>query len=189
MNIVERVQNIIVKPTQEWDVIAKETHTVPGLFTGYVMILAAIPAVSGFIGYCIVGFGGYRVPMAYGLAHMVVSYVLSLAFVYVMALIIDALAPQFEGERNFMQALKVAAFFPTAAWLAGIFSIIPLMSILTILGLYSLYLLYLGLPRVMKASEEKAMTYAVVVVIVAIVLWAVVAILSGLAMPGRMRGF
>jgi hypothetical protein len=41
----------------------------------------------------------------------------------------------------------------------------------------------------MKAPEEKALTYTVVVIIVAIVLWAVVAILSGLAMPGRMRGF
>ena len=189
MNIVERVKNIIIKPAQEWDVIATETHTVPGLFTGYVMILAAIPAVSSFIGFCVVGIAGYRMPMAYGLAHLVVSYVLSLASVYVMALIIEALAPQFGGEKNFMQALKVSAFFPTAAWIAGIFSLIPLMSILGILGLYSLYVLYLGLPRVMKAPEEKAITYTVVVIIVAIVLWVVVAILSGLAMPGRMRGF
>ena len=36
-------------------------------------------------------------------------------------------------------------------------------------GLYSLYLLYLGLMRVMKSPPDKAVGYAVVVVLVAIV--------------------
>ncbi len=194
MNIVERVKNILLKPKDEWGVIATETHTVQGLYTRYVMILAAIPAVAAFIGMSVVGVSGfgasYRLPIAAGLAQMVVQYLLSLGSVYLIALLIDALAPSFGGEKNFMQAFKVAAFFPTASWVAGVFAIIPALGILALLGgLYSLYLLYLGLPRLMKAPDEKAIPYTVVVIIVAIVIMVVIGAASSLLVPSSARGF
>jgi hypothetical protein len=125
MNLVDRVQKLFVSPDAEWAVIKDETHTVAGLFTQYVMILAAIPAVASFIGWSVVGFSGmgttYRVPIAAGLANAVIAYVMTLGSVYAMALVIDLAAPHFQGEREFMQALKIAAFFPTSWWIAGIF--------------------------------------------------------------------
>ncbi|HEX6634203.1 MAG TPA: Yip1 family protein [Usitatibacter sp.] len=194
MNLVDRAKKILLQPNAEWQVISAEPHTVQGLYTGYVMILAAIPAVASFIGYSLIGvssfMGTYRWPIAAGISHMILQYVLSLGWVYVLALIIDALAPNFGGEKNFMQALKVSAFSPTAMWLAGIFSIIPLLGILGILaGLYSLYLLYTGLPVLMKTPAEKAVPYTVVVIVIAIVLGLVVGALSALVVPGPMRGF
>src|SRR3546814_6606106 len=66
--------------------------------------------------------------------------------------------------------MKVAAYSATAAWVAGIFAIVPSLAMLSILGLYSLYLLYLGLPRLMKAPEEKALAYTAVTIVAAIVL-------------------
>src|SRR4051812_38989770 len=114
MNIVERAKNLLLQPKTEWTVIDAEPHTVQGLYTQYVMILAAIGPVAAFIGLSLVGMSGfgfsYRVPIGVGLAQMVMSYLLSLGAVYLMALIIDALAPTFGGEKNFMQAFKVAAF-------------------------------------------------------------------------------
>lgn len=193
MNLVERVKNILLQPRQEWAVISAEPHTVQGLYTRYVMILAAIPAVASFIGLSLIGMGflgvSYRVPLGAGIAQMVVTYLLSLGSVYVMALIIDALAPSFGGEKNFIQAMKVAAFFPTAAWLAGIFYLLPVLSILALIGLYSFYLLFVGLPIVMKVAEEKAVPYVVVVIIAAIVIFVVIGAIAGLAMPARVRGY
>jgi hypothetical protein len=194
MNLVERAKGIVMKPREEWVKIDAEPHTVQGLYTRYVMILAAIPAVAAFIGLSFVGFSGfgatYRVPVASGLAQMVLQYLLSLGSVYVIALIIDALAPSFSGEKNFMQAFKVAAFFPTAAWLGGIFHLIPALGILGLVAsLYSLYLLYLGLPRLMRSPEDKAVPYTVVVIIVAIVVMVVVSVISSLVVPGPVRGF
>lgn len=193
MNLVDRAKNILLKPKAEWAVISAEPHTVQDLYTGYVMILAAIPAVASFIGFSLIGvssfMGTYRWPITNGITHMILQYVLNLGWVYVLALIIDALAPNFGGEKNFMQALKVSAFSPTAMWLAGIFSIIPLLGILGIVGLYSLYLLYTGLPLLMKTPEDKAMPYTVVVIIIAIVLGLIVGALSALVVPGPMRGF
>ncbi len=193
MNLVDRAKNILMQPKQEWAVISAETHTVQGLYTNYAMILAAIPAVAWFIGFSIVGVGmlgiSYHVPIAAGVAHMVVSYLLNLGLIYVLALIIDALAPSFGGEKNFMQALKVSVFAATASWLAGVFAVVPALSILTILGLYTLYLLYTGLPILMRAPEEKAMGYTAVVIIAAIVLFVVVGAVASLVVPSTVRGF
>ena len=193
MNLVDRAKNILLKPREEWAVISAEPHTVQDLYTGYVMILAAIPAVASFIGFSLIGIstfvGSYRWPITTGITHMILQYVLNLGWVYVLALIIDALAPNFGGEKNFMQALKVSAFSPTAMWLAGIFSIIPAIAILGIVGLYSLYLLYVGLPLLMKTPEDKAIPYTVVVIIIAIVLGLIVGALSALVVPSPMRGF
>jgi hypothetical protein len=104
--------------------------------------------------------------------------------VYVLALIIDALAPNFGGVSNQVQALKVAAYSSTASWVAGIFGLIPPLSWLGVLGLYSLYLLYLGLPILMKSPPDKAAGYTGVVIIAAIVLFLVIGLVAGTFMAG-----
>lgn len=193
MNLVDRVKKILLQPRQEWGVIAAEPMTVQSIYTQYAMILAAIPAVVGFIGMSLVGYGGfwstYRISIGAGIAHMVVSYLLSLGAVYVLALLIDALAPNFGGEKNFLQALKVSAFSMTASWLAGFFFILPALAILGLLGLYSVYLLYVGLPILMKVPEDKAVPYLAVVIIAGIVLFVVASALAGMAIPSPVRGY
>jgi hypothetical protein len=192
--IVERAKKLILQPKREWQAIDGEPHTVQDLYTHYVMILAAIPALCGFIGFSIVGIGAwgatYRVPIGSGIAHMVVSYLLSLGWVYALALIIDAFAAKFDARRDFDQALKVAAFTRTPAWIAGVFNIIPSLSIIgSLLSLYSLYLLFVGLPILMKPPEDKALPYFVVVILAAIVLSVVFFVVASLAIPGPVRGF
>ena len=194
MSLVDRARSLILQPGLEWKVIDAEPQTVQGLYTSYVMVLSAIPAICGFIGFSLVGVGEfgatYRVPMATGVAHMVVSYVMSLGCVYVLALVIDALAPGFGGEKSLIQALKVSAFTPTPLWLAGVFSVIPSLWIIgALLSIYSLYLLYVGLPILMKTPEDKAIACAVVVIMAAIVLVVVVKVVIDLTIPGPIRGY
>ncbi|MDF1484854.1 Yip1 family protein [Ramlibacter sp. H39-3-26] len=179
MNIVERAKSILLKPKDTWPIIDAESATAAGLYSGYLAILAAIPAVCGFIGMSLIGFGGFgvsiRVPIAAGLANMVVSYVLSLAGIYVLALIIDALAPTFGGTKNSLQALKVAVYGSTAALVGGVFSLVPALSILGLLAaLYSIYLVYTGLPVLMKSPQEKSVAYTAVVIVAAVVVGIVI---------------
>jgi hypothetical protein len=183
--IVERARNILLRPAETWSVIADEPATASSLFTGYAIILAAIPPIAGFVGGQVFGhslFGvTYRPPFVGALVGAIFRYVLSLIGIYVFALIINALAPSFDGQKNQVQALKVAVYAYTAAWVAGIFSIIPALGLLSLLGgLYSLYLLYLGLPKVMRAPESKALGYAAVCVLVGIVLSVVIGSVVGL---------
>jgi len=185
MNVVDRARNIVLTPRDEWPIVETEPTGINDIYKNYVIPLAAIPAVAGFIGTSIIGasipgVGTVRIGFFAGLISAVLQFALSLALVYVLALIIDALAPTFRGQKNTLAAFKVAAYSMTPAWLAGIFAIIPSISFLSLLGLYGIYVLYTGLPLLMRVPEDKAFGYTVVVVLSAIVLSIVFAAVLGL---------
>ena len=181
MSIVERAKNICLSPTTEWPIIAGEPTSTGALISGYVAPLAAIGAVAGFIGGSIIGrtlpyLGTYRVPFFSGLVLAVFTFCMAIVGVFVLSLIINALAPTFGGEQNSGQALKVAVYSYTPAWIAGVLQIVPLLGIFAIFAaIYALYLLYLGLPRLMKCPAEKSVAYTAVVVVCAVVLSVVIA--------------
>jgi hypothetical protein len=173
-SLIDRVKGILMQPAAEWTLIETEPASVASLYTRYVLLLAAIPAIALAIGFA-------RFSATWAIRLAITQYVAALVSVYVLALIINALAPQFGGQQSQTQALKVAVYSSTAAWVAGVFNIIPALSVLALLGgLYSLYLLFVGLPRLMKAPADRAMGYTVVTIICAIVVWVLVAYVSGL---------
>jgi hypothetical protein len=186
MALVDRVKNILLTPRTEWEVIDAEPTTVADLYKGYIMPLAAIGPVAQAIGSTVFGhtipfLGSYRTPIGTAIGGAIVSYVLTLVGVFVLALIIDALAPTFDGTKNQIQALKVAAYSSTASWVAGIFGLIPALGLLMILAVYSLYLLYLGLPVLMKSPKEKALGYTVVIILAWIVMFMAIRVGAGMS--------
>jgi len=183
MNLSERVKAILLRPKQKWQTISGETTTIPELYKTYIVILAAIPPVASIIGMSIVGmrlpFGGsFRLPITTAITSAVVNYILTLVGVYILALIIDALAPTFSGEKNINQAFKVATYSSTPGWIVAVVALIPSLSPLGILGLYGLYLLYLGLPVLMKSPKEKSVGYTTAVIIAALVIFMVIGFIS-----------
>ncbi len=187
MTIVDRAKNIVLTPRTEWAVIDTEPTTINDIYKNYVIPLSLIPVIAGFIGTSIIGIsvpglGVVRTSFFAGLISAILQFGFSLALVYVLALIIDALASTFGGQKNTLAAFKVAAYSMTPSWLAGVFAIIPSISSLSVLGLYGIYVLYLGLPRLMRTPENRALGYTAVVVIAAIVLSIVLAAVLGLFM-------
>jgi hypothetical protein len=102
--------------------------------------------------------------------------VFGLAGVFLIAFIIDALAPSFGATKNQLQALKLVVYSYTAVWVAGIATIIPILGGLVVLAgfIYTLYTLYLGLPKLMKSPADKTVGYFVVSIVVAIVVYAII---------------
>jgi hypothetical protein len=190
-SLIARVQGILMTPAAEWDKIDGEAATPQSLFTGYACILAAIPAVAQIIGglfpICVLGVCVHRSLIGV-VVGAVLYYILSLVGVFVTGLIIDELAPSFGGKKDRVQALKVVVYGWTAAWLAGIFAILPMLSILGIVGLYSFYLIYLGLPKLMKAPQDKALGYTAVSLILAAVVYIVIAAIAGTVAAAGMFG-
>lgn len=189
MNLIDRAKSILLQPRATWPTIEAEAADMAGLYTRYLMVLAAIPAVCGFIGMSLIGIGGFglsvRVPVVAGMANMVVSYVLSLVGVFVLALIVDALAPTFGGQKSQIQALKLAVYASTAALLGGVFTLLPALAVLGLLAaLYSVYLIYTGLPVLMRNPPEKTLAYTAVVLVAAIVMGVVMGAVGSLFMPG-----
>ena len=186
MNLVERIKGILLQPKAEWGKIDSERGDAGYLFSNYVMIVAAITPICTFIGTSLIGFGGERIGIGLGLVRAVIVYVLTLIGVFVVAYIIDFLAGTFGARKNLESAMKVSAYAPTAAWVAGIFNIIPALSFLSILGLYSLYLLYTGIAALMRPASSNALIYTIAVIICAIIVWVVIltipAMLFGMGM-------
>lgn len=136
--LVARVKGILFKPTETWDEIDREQPSIGGLYTSYVMPLAAIPVVCSLVGMLVFGVGGFGITIrpspVWLVVQAVVNYGLSLAMVYVMALIIETLAPNFGGTKDRIQAFKLAAYAPTASWVAGVFGLIPALGVIALLG-------------------------------------------------------
>ena len=184
MDIVPRVQGILLKPKEEWAKIKQEAISVNQLFTSYVMILAAIPAVAQFIALSLVGrrvpfIGWYRYGLGRGFLYAILLYVFTLVSVYVFGIVINALAPTFSSTQDMLNAMKLAVYSMTPSWVAGILYVIPYLGILAIIAsLYGIYLLYLGFATpLMGTPKEKVVGYLVVSIIVIIVLMAVVGII------------
>jgi hypothetical protein len=177
--IVDRIKAIILTPKDEWVKIAGEATTQGDVLRGYVLPLAAIGPVASFIGSQVFGYGllgfSYRPSLIWSLSNGLISYVLAIVSVFVLAFIADALAPKFNGVSNRAQAFKLVAYSYTAAWLAGVFGLIPALFIFSFLGLYSLYLIYTGATPVMKVPQDKAVGYTVVTILCAVVLAIIVA--------------
>ena len=175
MSMIDRVKNILVSPKTEWPKIAGEATTTQALYTGYVMILAAIGPVAMLLRSTLTG-----------TLEMILSYLISLIMLYVVALIVDVLAPTFGGEKDILQSLKLVAYSCTAVWLAGIFQIFGMLAgVISLIALiYSLYTFYLGVTVMKKVPVEKAVPYTLVVIVCVIVLGALLG--SAATMVGGM---
>lgn len=174
MNLVERAKNIITTPKTEWAAIAAEEPNIRQIMMSYVLPLALIPTIASIIGWGVLGSGIIK-SFTWGIAMGLVQLVSAFITVYVAALIINMLAPNFGSEKNLGKAIQLVAYSYTPAWVGGILNIIPFLGWLgALFGLYGLYLMYLGLPHTMKTPQDKTMVYLVVAIIVLIVIYMII---------------
>jgi hypothetical protein len=194
MSIVARAKNIILKPTDEWNVIAGEPATVGGLFTGYAMILAAIPLAAGIIftgalginAASLGGMGGGAMELGFGViaAMAVVGYVFSLVTLFVMSFLVNAVSSSFNGKSDMVQSTKLMTYASTPTWVAGLVGWIPILGGLISFAAiaYVVYLIYLGLQPVLGVPKEKVAGFTVVIVLIYVVLTVIISgILIGIA--------
>lgn len=185
MNLVDRVKNILLQPKQEWPVIAAEVTDVKRIYMEYIIILAAVPAIVSILSSALLGSvmgrAGMAVGLGFGVGAAILGYVLALVMVYVVAMIADVLAPSFDGEKNFLQSLKLVAYSMTASWVASVFSIIPLLGwfLSFVAGLYGIFIFYTGTEAMKKVPEAKAIGYTIVVILAALIVGFIITAITG----------
>lgn len=169
---LRRIRAILTTPKAEWVRIAAEPASTRSIMLGWVAPLAAIGPVARLIASQLIRYAGDGMhlppPFVSALTEAVLSYLGTLVGVYVLSLIVNGLAVTFKGKRDNAQALKLAAYGATAAYLAGIFQIWPKLELLEIAGLYSLYLIFAGLPIVMHVPRKRALAYTAVTMLAGI---------------------
>jgi predicted outer membrane lipoprotein len=182
----KRVVGILTDPIHEWRMIAAEQDDVESLYKGYILPLAAIPAVSMFLGLGIIGapFAG-RFGIVTALTSAIWIYGTNLALPILGAMVVEKLAPRFRSSGTLIDALKLVAYASTPMWVAGVlYLLLYIAPLVLIAGLYSVYLLYSGLPAMMKTHPDQAVPYTVVTVIAMLVIGIVLsAIRAVLGLP------
>ena len=183
-HLIARLRAILFSPRATWPEIASEPASIGGLYTGWVLWLAAITPLASFIGLGIFGMsvpfiGSFRLGFGTLFGQLVTTYLLTLLIVFLMALITAALAPSFGARNDRVQALKAIAYAWTPVWIVGVLHLIPLLGALTVLltlaaTAYSVWLLWQGLQATLGAPQERAVAYTAVVVVIAIVLGVVI---------------
>jgi hypothetical protein len=157
-----------------------------------------IPAISAFIKYGIIGFSfmGYTSrSIASGIQFGLIQLLSAVVGVYLLAWVIDMLAPSFESEKNFGRSLQLAVYSSTPQWVAGILLIISTsMSMLIMLvGLYAIYLLAVGMPVMKGTPKDKVVGYValtiVAMIVIAVVLALIFTAVLGLFFVGSAGGF
>ncbi|HEY8615832.1 Yip1 family protein [Phenylobacterium sp.] len=182
-----RVGGMMFRPGRTWDELAEEPAAARDLIQRYVAPLAAVPAVCGLIGmmlfgYSIAGIGFQANPLT-AVIEAAADFSLTLGAVLLIAWAIHGLARPFGATPGYGQALKVAAYFPTAYWVSGVFSIYPSFGLLAgmLAALYSLYAMHLGLKRLMAPHPDHALSYFATVLGAVLVITALKAFLVGRA--------
>ncbi|MGZ3249737.1 MAG: Yip1 family protein [Croceibacterium sp.] len=195
--LVARAKVILTAPTTEWPKIASETDSVRSVFISYVVPLAAIGPIFGFIGGQLFGVGAfgfrYHPTLIGGLASAITAYVLALVSIFLIAWVANFLADKFGGQQNFERAFKLCAHALTAGWVAGVFNLLTSLSLLVFLvSLYGIYLFYLGATPMMAVPQDKAAGYTAVtivgVIIVGIIIAAVTAPIAAVFAPATAIG-
>lgn len=187
-SIINRVKAIVTSPKTTWPVIEAESDDVGSIYRKYLIVLAAIAPIAMFIGMSILGMSvmGVTVRTGFfsGIVQAVVTYALTLVMFYVIALIVDALAPKFGGQKNLNNAFKLVAYGSTASMVAGVLYLFPALSLLVMLAsLYSLYTIYIGLPVLMKNPPEKSLAYTAVLIVCGLLVGILFMILSSCFAP------
>lgn len=176
MATIDRIRGIVTEPAHEWSSIAAEPATAMSVYTGWILMLAAIGPVAMLFGYSELG-------VSWALRVAVSAYVTALVVPAVLALIVDVIAPSFGGERDYVASLKLVAYSCTVVWLAGVLHLLGAFAqlVMWVVAVYALYTFFLGAPVLRKCSADRAIPFTLIVVLCAIALFVV----AGYAMGAR----
>jgi hypothetical protein len=184
--MMHHVVGLFTHPDQEWRQIRGEDESISHLYLSHTLLLAAIPAVSAFIGTTQVGWViGNRAPVVltqHAAAWMaLMSYAAMLGGVAVMGTFIHWMARTYDKMPNMARSVALATHTATPLFIGGVAALYPHLWLGMLVGLaavaYTVYLLYVGLPTFMGLGEDEGFLFSSSVLAVGlIVLVAIIAL-------------
>lgn len=161
-----RAQALLLQPKLTWAVIASENHDAQRLLVGWVLPLAAVPAVARLLG----GLLFARIPFGRLLSQVIGHYIMDVVAILAIGWFVAWLAPRFEGQNRFDRGLAWAAYAATPSMLAGALLLIPQLAVLQFVGsLYGLYIGYLGLSPMLRSRPDQSWLFLLALVAIGIV--------------------
>ncbi|OFX89206.1 MAG: hypothetical protein A2W99_01565 [Bacteroidetes bacterium GWF2_33_16] len=173
---LERAKSIIINPKAEWESISLENNHYKILIKDYIVYLALIPALVGFIGYSLIGyrvqFVGLATSFTLGLKLFAYYYLVTVISIYIVAWIIQFFAKKFEATQSFNKVFELITYSFTAIITISILNISPAMSrMVSFLNLYCIYIFFFGFRKMIKIKPEKALPFFIFCILVFIIVY------------------
>lgn len=189
---IQHIIGLLTDPTSEWEKIREEQKSSDRKGVGFVFILAAIPAISGYIGTTQVGWRigvgePIRITGESAISIAIIYYLALVVGVFTIGWVIHLLGKAYEVVKPLPLCIALAAYTATPLFLIGIMEVYPVLWLNMLLGLpalaYTVYLLYSGLPIMMEIPAERGFLYSSAVLAVGLV-----SLVSLLAMTALLWG-
>ena len=160
---------LIYDPTNEWNKINQKEQSISHIYLTFLVVLAAIPPASAFVGSTYVGW-----QVGSGVTHTLTSesamllsiaaYIAILVAVFVLSLFIQWMAKTYGANPNLASCVKLTAYSFTPLFLAGLLGAYPILWLDMLVSLIaigmSVNLLFKGVPKLMDINEEKAFLFS-----------------------------
>lgn len=176
--MIHHVWGLFTHPDREWKQIRGEEETIRHMYFTHTLILAALPAISAYIGTTQVGWViGERAPvmLTHGSAlwMTVMSYISMLAGVAVMGSFVHWMARTYDASPTLAQCIAFATYTATPLFIGGLAALYPHLWLGMLVGTaavcYTVYLLYVGLPTFMSIPSEEGFMFSSSVLAVGLV--------------------
>lgn len=192
---IQHIVGLFIDPMRQWEKIRDQHKSADGGSVAHIFVLAAIPAISGYIGTTQVGWRigvgePIRITGDSAFAIAIIYYLALLVGVFSIGWVIHLLGKAYEVEKPLSLCIALAAYAATPLFLIGIMEVYPVLWLNMLLGLpalaYTVYLLYSGLPIMMEISAERGFLYSSAVLAVGLIslvaLLAMTALLWGMGL-------
>lgn len=176
--LLNHIWGLFTTPHQEWQLIRDESNSVSQIYLTHVLLLAAIPAICGYIGFTQVGWSVgtnklIKLTESDAASMALMSYFAMLAGIFVMGYFIQWMAKTYNAKPNLTQTIVFAAYTATPLFVTGLGALLPNLWFNTFLGIagasYATYLLYTGIPVMMQVPKEVGFLFASSVLCVGLV--------------------
>ena len=161
--ILHRVARIIAAPGAEWAAIANERTRTSELLWRFILPLSLIPGTACAIGLWLAkeesraSRNAAIAGIDQGISGGLVTAIGGVLWILLSAVSLRLVVRLFDGVRDWVLALQVAAYSATPMLLAGVLLIQPdLVAVLVVAFFHSLYLQFLGVQRVLQVKETHA---------------------------------
>jgi hypothetical protein len=175
---LQHMMGILYHPKDEWGMIRKEHYSTFHVFLAQISILAAIPAVSLFIGttqigWSIAGSEYVRLETMSALMAGVAFYFAMWFAVGVIAYAVHWMEKTYGADASFDRCMVLTTFTSTPLFMAGFAGLWPMLWFVVMVGLaalcYTIYLLYNGVETIMEIPEEQAFLFGTSILTVGLV--------------------
>ena len=175
---IQHIIGLFVDPPQQWGKIREQYASGQNNSVIHIFILAAIPAIAGYIGTTQVGWRiGVGDPIKItgdsAIAIAIIYYIAMLVGVFCIGWVIQMLGKAYEVVKPLPLCIALASYTATPLFLIGVMEVYPVLWLNMLLGLpalaYTVYLLYTGLPIMMEIPPEKGFLYSSAVLAVGLI--------------------